>query len=297
MASIILRRDFAGLEIDAYASRPEQGAGLNNTLAVTRGDAFPEHAATALERLVRRTVYTTRTQETSIMTDLTTHAILEHNFLFRGLPAATINALANLAHRKSVGKEALVFCQGDDGDALYGIASGRVRIFAADDRGHEVFLNILGPGDTFGEIALLDGLPRTASALTLAPSVLVILPRPQFLAHLEQDPGLAVHLMKLLCGRLRWVSDLVEESAFLAGPARVAKRLASLVETQGRPAAAGGVEVVMSQADLGRFLGISRQVINQYLRNWCEQGWVELKRGRIVVHDVDALTDIATKSA
>ena len=141
------------------------------------------------------------------MADLTTRAILEHNFLFHGLPVSSVDAIADLAHRKTFAKDALIFSQGDDGDALFGIAAGQVRIYSSDDKGHEVFLNILGPGDTFGEIALLDGLPRTASARTTAKSTLVTIPRSQFLTHLQQDPGLAVHLMKLLCGRLRWVSD------------------------------------------------------------------------------------------
>jgi CRP/FNR family cyclic AMP-dependent transcriptional regulator len=231
------------------------------------------------------------------MNDLATHAVLAHNFLFQGLPGTTIDALAALAHRTTLEKDSLVFSQGDQGDALYGVASGQVRIFTADEKGREVFLNILGPGDTFGEIALLDGLPRTASAVTTTPTTLVVIPRRQFLAHLAHEPELALHLMKLLCGRLRWISDLVEESAFLAGPARVAKRLSSLVETYGRPAPDGGIEVVMSQADLGRFLGISRQIINQYLRDWCESGWVELKRGRIIIHDLAALNSVVVSGS
>lgn len=230
------------------------------------------------------------------MADLTTYAVLEHNFLFRGLPRPTIDDVADLAHRKSVEKGALIFSQGDDGDALYGVASGRVRIFTADDKGHEVSLNVLGPGDTFGEIALLDGLPRTASAIATEATRLIVVPRAQFLSHLEHDPGLSMHLMKLLCERLRWVSDLIEESSFLAGPARVAKRLTSLVETYGRPAPGGATELVISQAELGQFLGISRQIINQYLRSWCENEWVELKRGRIVVHDIDAIRNVAANS-
>ncbi len=231
------------------------------------------------------------------MSDLTTHSVLTHNFLFQGLPADTLNAIATLAHRTAYEKETLIFNQGDDGDALYGVASGQVRIYTADDNGREVFLNILGPGDTFGEIALLDGLPRTASAITTAPSTLIVIPRRQFLAHLETNPALSVHLMKLLCDRLRWVSDLVEESAFLAGPARVAKRLTSLVESYGRPTPGGDTEIVMSQADLGRFLGISRQIINQYLRDWCENGWVTLKRGRIIIHDIDALNSVVVSGS
>ena len=226
------------------------------------------------------------------MPDLTTRAILQHNFLFQGLPDSSIDAIAALAHRRSLDSGAMIFSQGDDGDSLYGIASGQVRIFSADDKGHEVFLNLLGPGDSFGEIALLDGLPRTASAVTTAKSTLVSIPRREFLTYLEHDPELSVNLMKLLCGRLRWVSDLVEELAFLAGPARVAKRLTHLMKIHGRPLPEGGTEVTMSQSDLGHFLGVSRQVVNQYLRRWCDQGWVKLKRGRIIVYDLEALQEL-----
>lgn len=229
------------------------------------------------------------------MPDLTTRAVLEHNFMFCGVPGSTLDALAVLAHRRMFDKGSTIFCQGDEGNALFGVASGRVRIYTADDTGHEVFLNILGPGDTFGEIALLDGLPRTASAVAAEHSTLAVIPRSQFLSYLKQDSGLSMHLMKLLCERLRWVSEQVEEWAFLTGPARVARRLSRLVEMYGRPLPDGGTELLISQAELGHFLGISRQVINRYLGEWCEQRWLCQKRGRIIVHDLDALNGVAAQ--
>ncbi len=227
------------------------------------------------------------------MADLTTRAVLEHNFLFRGLSGRTIDSLADLAHRRRFEKGAMIFAQGDTGDALYGIASGQVRILTSGTSGREVTLNILGPGDTFGEIALLDGLERTATAVAVQASTLVVIPRAAFLAYLEEDPGLALHLLKLLCERLRWVSDRVEESAFLSGPARVAKRIVGLLETYGREVDGGGLELTISQAELGQFLGISRQVINQYLGSWSGMGWVTVRRGRIIVLDCAALRDVA----
>lgn len=227
------------------------------------------------------------------MPDLTTHAVLEHIFMFRGLPAQTIDALAELAHRRHFDKGALIFSQGDPGDALYGIASGKVRILTSDDKGHEVFLNLLGPGDTFGEIALLDGLERTASAVAVEPSTLVVISRSQVLKHLKRDPNLALQMMKLLCERLRWVSSIIDESALLTGQPRVAKGLLRLLRSYGRPLGNGQVELIASQAELGQFLGISRQIINQYLRCWSEQGWVCLKRGRILVNDISALDGVS----
>ena len=226
------------------------------------------------------------------MPDLTTQAVLTHNFMFRGLPASTIDGLCEISHRKSFAKDSMVFRQGDDGDALYGIASGSIRIFASDLGGNEIFLNILGPGDTFGEIALVDGLPRTASALVVEKSTLVVIPRHRFLAYLESHPDLAIHLMKLMCERLRWVSDLVEESMFLTGPARLAKRLVSLAEIHGRPGSDGDIEVSMSQSELSHFLGISRQIVNQYLNTWSDEGLVSLRRGHIAIRDMEKLKNI-----
>src|SRR5690606_22814290 len=168
-----------------------------------------------------------------------------------------------LAGRKVYHKGAVIFSQGDHGDALYGVASGRVRISASGAGGREVFLNIMEPGDTFGEIAVMDGLPRTAGATALERTTLILLKRVDFLNLVEKEPQLAVHLLKLLCKRLRWTSDLVEESAFLSGSARLAKRLQTLAQLHGRPAAdqEDALELRMSQAELAHFLGISRQIV------------------------------------
>lgn len=223
------------------------------------------------------------------MPDIRTQAILKHNFLFRGLPDETIDKLADLAHRERISKGQLVFSQGDIGDALFGVASGKIRIFTSDDKGHEVFLNVLSPGDTFGEIALIDGLERTASAVAIEATRLVVIPRASFLALLERDTGLSLQMMRLLCERLRWISRIIEESAFLTGSARVAARLASLVVSFGTKTKNGEYELMISQADLGRFLGISRQVVNQHLGHWSEIGHVRLRRGRVIVPDIEAL--------
>lgn len=223
------------------------------------------------------------------MPDIRTQAILKHNFLFRGLPDETIDKLADLAHRESFAKGQLIFAQGTSGDSLYGIASGRVRIFTADDKGHEIFLNELGPGQTFGEIALLDGLERTASAVAIATTQLVAIPRTSFLSLMERDTGLSLQMMKLLCERLRWISKFIEESTLLTGPARVAARVASLVVAFGTKTKDNRYELQISQADLARFLGISRQVVNHHLGHWSDNGCVDLRRGRIIVPDIEQL--------
>jgi CRP-like cAMP-binding protein len=224
------------------------------------------------------------------MTDtVTATAVLKRNYLFRGLPDSAIERVAALAVRRNYAKGEVVFSQGDRGDALYGVASGRVRISATGAGGQEVFLSIMEPGDTFGEIAVMDGLPRTAGATALDATRLLVISRPDFLRLLEQEPRLAIQLLKLLCTRLRWTSELVEESAFLAGPARLAKRLLVLASLHGRPTQPSQLELRISQAELAHFLGISRQIVNQHLREWQKKSWVDLGRGRITIRDREAL--------
>jgi len=214
--------------------------------------------------------------------------MLERNRLFRGLPAATIQQIAALAIRRPYKSGAIVFSQADPGDALYGVITGKMRISAGTPDGKEVFLNIMEPGDTFGEIALLDGHHRTATASATAPTELMIILREHFLGLLQREPKLVTHLLQLLCQRIRWTSGLAEESALLGVPARLAARLLSLAKLHGR-ATPDGVHLTISQEEVARFLGVSRQIVNQYLQNWKAKRWVNLGRGKIIIRAENAL--------
>jgi len=220
---------------------------------------------------------------------LSAKAVLRHNYLFRSLSDVALERVAGLAARRVYSKGSVIFSQGDEGDGLYGVAAGRVRISATGAAGQEVFLNIMEPGDTFGEIAVMDGLPRTAGAVALDAATLIVIKRADFLQLLEHEPKLALHLLKLLCERLRWTSELVEESAFLTGPARLAKRLLILASLHGRATGVGQLELRISQAELARFLGISRQIVNQHLAEWRRYGWLDLGRSQIGIRDAEAL--------
>jgi CRP-like cAMP-binding protein len=155
----------------------------------------------------------------------------------------------------------------------------------------DIFLNIMLHGDTFGEIALLDGRNRTATVSAIAPSELIIITRDHFLELLEREPKLVNHVIQLLCQRIRWTSGLAEESALLSVPARLARRLLSLGELHGRKTP-NGVELTISQEEVARFLGLSRQAVNQYLQDWKLQGWLILGRGKIVIVDENELRSV-----
>jgi CRP-like cAMP-binding protein len=213
---------------------------------------------------------------------ITAKTVVERDSLFRGLPKATLSRIAALGSRRVYEKEAIVFMRGDPGDSLCGVISGRVRISASLPTGKEVFLNIMEPGDSFGEIALLDGEPRTATATAMVRTELMVFKREHFLALLGAEPQLAAHLIALLCRRVRWTAQLMEDSALLSVPARMAKRLLSLARVHGsRPPA--GTRLAISQEELAQFLGVSRQVVNQYLQVWKAHGWIISGRGHLTI--------------
>jgi CRP-like cAMP-binding protein len=149
------------------------------------------------------------------------------------------------------------------------------------------------PGDSFGEIALIDGKLRTASARATAPSDLMIIRRQHFTELMARDPQLPIHLLTLFCERLRWTSGLIEESAFLSVPARLAKHLLRLAHPPGT-VAARGTALTISQGDLARFLSVSRQTVNHHLQEWHRQGWIDVARLRIVIRNAEALANVAS---
>jgi CRP-like cAMP-binding protein len=222
------------------------------------------------------------------MTTLAGRMMLQRSPMFRGLAPAVLERIAALATQRGYRRGEVLFRSGDAGDALLGVVSGRIRISTGNAEGREIFLNIMEPGDTFGEIALLDGGPRTATATAIEPSELVSLRRGPLFELLEREPKTALELLRLCGERLRWTSGLLEDSVFLDAPARLAKRLLSLGELHGEKTAAGN-RVRISQEELASFLGVSRQAVNEQLQDWKARGWVALGRGSITVQDTAAL--------
>jgi CRP/FNR family transcriptional regulator, cyclic AMP receptor protein len=226
------------------------------------------------------------------MTTLAGKMVLERSLLFRGLAPPALERIVALATQRQFRSGELVFSQGDHGDALYAVVAGRIRISAGTTDGREISFNIMEPGDTFGEIALLDGGPRTATATATEASDLVSIRRDQLFALLEREPKVALELLKLCGTRLRWTSGLVEDAVFLDAPARLAKRLLSLAELHGQRSKTG-VTLRISQEDLATFLSVSRQVVNQHLQGWKAKGWVALGRGSVTVRDEGAIRQAA----
>jgi CRP-like cAMP-binding protein len=215
-------------------------------------------------------------------------AILENNLLFSGLPARSLDRISTIVHRRNHLKGSLLFQQDDPGDAFFGIVSGRVRISASAADGQELHFVELGPGDTFGEIALIDGGPRTATAVVVTDAILFTIEREQFLSLLHEEPTLTFHLLTRLCQRVRWTSELAEDLSFLDIPAQLAKRIVLLAASFGTPCT-DGVELSVGQSDLAAFLSLSRQAVNTHLQVWRRKGWLDIGRGRILIRNLAGL--------
>ncbi|MFK7954982.1 MAG: Crp/Fnr family transcriptional regulator [Lysobacterales bacterium] len=222
--------------------------------------------------------------------------ILEHSLLFGSLPEQQLEQLAALAQIRAVPRQTLLFNQGDPGDALYGIASGKVLVYITAEDGKEFSLTVHETGDVLGEVALLDGRPRTAAARTMEDCQLLVIQRSHFEQLMDDNPKLARDLLTLLCDRLRWSSQLIEEFSLMPVEGRLARRLLTLAELLGKTSSEG-VQLTISQSELAQFLGISRQIVNQYLQEWRQAGWLELARGKVVILDWEAIHQVCFQSS
>jgi CRP/FNR family transcriptional regulator, cyclic AMP receptor protein len=187
-----------------------------------------------------------------------------------------------------------IFAKGDVGDALWGVLAGRVCIYTISPNGEEAILNVLDPGEIFGEIALLDGGPRTASARVMQAGDFLQIHRQHFVPFLNAHPELGVSIMSVLCGRIRMNVDFIENTVFLSLGARLAKRLVTLAEVHGVPDPRGvRIAFKLSQKDLANMIGATRERVNRELAPWRERGLIDVEGGMIVICQPDELKRLA----
>jgi CRP-like cAMP-binding protein len=210
--------------------------------------------------------------------------------LFAELSMGESENLAALLRRRRYRGGDPVFREGDPGTALYIIEAGEIRILLGGSEGKEVVLALLGPGEFFGELALLDGEPRSADAVATANTDLLVLPRDDFVRFLRDVPAVAVNLLASLSRRFRRTDRLVHDAAFSDVRTRVTRLLVELAETRGTESH-GGVVIGprLTQGDLASMVGATRESINKCLRSYTAQGLVRHERGRLVLLNVERL--------
>jgi CRP-like cAMP-binding protein len=212
---------------------------------------------------------------------------------FGALTEGETQELLKRARTRRVAAGAVVFRKDDSGDGLYGVLAGSILIVVGSREGKELILNMHGAGEFFGEVALLDGEGRSASAVAREPSDLFFLGRAEFLAFLRQRPEAMIRIIAFLCARLRRATNLVEDSTFLNVPSRLAKQLIGLVDgSTPRDHTTSAPTLHVSQNELARMLGVSREFVSKQLAVWREAGIVELGRGRLTILDARGLEQL-----
>jgi CRP/FNR family transcriptional regulator, cyclic AMP receptor protein len=217
--------------------------------------------------------------------------------LFRDLPSDEVAALAGGLRTRRYRRGEVIFHQGDPGDALYIILSGRVKIWSPSETGVEAILATLRPGEFFGSLALLDGSPRSASATAADPVEAVILPRERFRQLVNDEPAIRDHVFAELAGELRRLTNHVEELHFLDITGRLAARLARLAEEQGQPDVDGAIRLAgpITQGDLAAMVGSTRQSVNKLLGYFVDDGLIRFERDSIVIIDMPGLLRAARR--
>ena len=225
-------------------------------------------------------------------------SILGQHFMLKYLPPGDLEALSHLAASRTYKAGEPVFLKGDPGTSMMAVLSGRVRISSDSFDGREVVLNVISAGEVFGEIAMIDGGERTADAVAMEPTELLVLNRRDFLPVLARNPDVCMKLLELLCRRLRWTSEQMEDINFLDLRSRLAKRLIYLADHHGEPNGGGDRKTVrISQQLLANMVGASREAVNIQLAAWKEDGVISCRRGWITVLDRAQLDEIVDEVA
>jgi CRP/FNR family transcriptional regulator, cyclic AMP receptor protein len=206
-------------------------------------------------------------------------ALLAKAELFRGVPAEVRGDLAVKFVRRKFPKSAVVFHKETTDRTLYLIASGRVRIFLTGESGREVTLNVCGPGEAIGELAMLDGKPRSAAAQALDEVVAYSLGHDEFVRVLNPSP-LAAAVLEVLSARLRRAADEAESLALFDVFGRLARRLLELAERHG---SGREIDLDLSQTDLASLVGATRETVNRALAAFRQQGLIDQQGHRIVI--------------
>ncbi len=217
-------------------------------------------------------------------------ASLRRCALFAHVGDDGLRTLAGLTRPRRFRRNEVIFHQDDVGDALHILVEGAVKIVLPSAEGEEAIIASLKPGDFFGELALLDGSPRSTTATAMEPTETLALPREKFLSLLPDDPALVTALLKALAAELRRLTGHVEELHFLDLAGRLSMRLVRLARASD-PNAVGRVELdwPYTQSDLAAMIGGTRQSVNKLLSGLVDEGLLQIDRDTLVIGDLAAL--------
>ena len=222
-------------------------------------------------------------------------SVLRKHPYFADLEPEAFDQLCRYAKHSTLKRGATLFSKGDPGISLYAVISGSVKISISSPDGRNAILNIIGPGEIFGEIALLDGGVRSTDATANTNCELFTIDKREFIPFVRSQPTLAMKFIELLCTRLRRTSDQVEQVILQNLPGRLASALLRLTEKQ--KLEPQGRTVAITQQEISEMVGMTRESINKQLRAWAARDWVRLEHGAIVVLKAELLQTLVDAGA
>jgi CRP-like cAMP-binding protein len=218
-------------------------------------------------------------------------SVLRKHPYFVDLEPAAFEQLCRYAKHTTLKRGTTIFSKGDPGTSLIAVVSGTVKISISSADGRNAILNLIGPGELFGEMSVLSNHPRSADATANTNCELFVIDRREFLPFVRSQPSLAMKFIELLCAKVRSTSDQVEQLILQDLPGRLASALLRLSEKH--PGEPQGRTITITQQELSEMVGMTRESINKQLRAWATRGWVRLEHGAIVVLNAEELKELA----
>jgi CRP-like cAMP-binding protein len=210
--------------------------------------------------------------------------------LFTALDEAAALSLRASMDTVKIAKGSILFKEGDDGEHLYVIIDGKLKLGTSSGDGRENLLSILGPGEMFGELSLFDPGPRTSTATAVTDAKLLSLSHEKVIPWLKQNPEVSLQLLTRLSQRLRRTNEAVGDLVFSDVPGRVAKALIDLGDRFGKITAEGLlVNHDLTQEELAQLVGASRETVNKALADFAGRGWLKLDGRSVLIIDVERL--------
>lgn len=209
--------------------------------------------------------------------------------LFEGLPENQLASLASIASFRRCASGQILFEAGQPGTHFYAVASGKVRIYRSSPSGKEMVLHVFGPGEAFAEVPVFEGKTYPASAQALAESVLVSIPRREFVEALRREPELALGVMALLSARLRAFVGQIAQLGLKEVPARLAGYLLLLRASQGRD----DLTLELPKGQIAAYLGTIPETFSRALKKLVDQGLIESAGANIRILDAEGLSAVA----
>ena len=218
-------------------------------------------------------------------------SVLRQHPYFRDLAPEALDQLCRYAKHTVLKRGATLFAKDDPGNSLYVVISGTVKISVSSPDGRNAILNLVGRGEVFGEMAVLDGQPRSADATANTNCEIFVIDRRDFLPFVHSQPTLAMKFIELLCARVRQTSDQVEQLILQDLPGRLASALLGLTEK--RKLDAERSTIAITQQEIGEMVGMTRESINKCLHSWQRDGVLLIEKGQITITDREALEELA----